>query len=314
MKRAWLLVFSSLVIVGLAGYIQRDQIFRGMLTVVRQGGQHRFEVTTRDVQFLSGNVQLRGTLYLPEPSWLKYPGVVVCHGGTALGRRLALYVVLAQHLAARGYVVLTFDFRGIGDSEDPHRFETSADLDFVQDVAAALTVLATTPQVDSSRLYTIGHSFGAGVAVMAGIRDGRVKRVVSISPGRGTRERFFSADSLDPKYPSRRMSQDMRIDPPIPPAIFDPHLKDYIAEAILDYPVHPPIMLMDGADEAQEDLAFLKDVYENMTAPKAYVTIAEADHYFGTTRDQDGTSGDVPYDRSILADFVTAIDRWLQQK
>ncbi len=295
------------------GYVYRSRLIYQVTPLLRRAGYDPFSVETRDVDILSGNLHLRGTLYRPQSAaWISYPGVVICHGGTPLGRRLALYVVMAEQLARRGYVVLTLSFRGFDDSEDPLRFETFADLDFVQDVSAAVTVLAEARGVDPAHLSVIGHSFGAGVAVMAGIRDPRVRSVVSMSPGRGTKQRFFGQDAPEPNYPSQRMSSDMQISPPIPPEIFDPHLKDYIAEAILDYPVHPPVLLIDGAQEYDEELLFLHDVYARMTEPKGYTTIPNADHYFGTLRDQDGTTDTVPYDDSIMTELVDVIAQWLK--
>lgn len=312
LKRNLCHVVVGVAIAGAFGFIFRTNLARFGWDGLRAAGYSPFHIETRDMYFHSGNLELCGTLYVPTMKWIKYPAIVICHGGTKLGRRLTLYVMMARQLASRGYVVFTIDLRGFGDSEDPRRIETFADLDFVQDVSAALTVLTSLSQVDPSRLHTIGHSFGAGVAVMAGIRDVRVAKTVSIAPGRNTKERFFGAAASEPNWPSERMSQDMKIYPPISPALFDPHLKDYIAEAILDYPVHPPVLLVDGAEEYDEELVLLSDVYRQMTAPKGYVTIPQADHYFGTIRDQDGTAGDVAYDQTVLTALVDAIDQWLQ--
>jgi alpha/beta superfamily hydrolase len=313
-KRIIFIVIIIVALIATFGYLERVPVFRFLTVLMEKMGYSALRVQTKEVEFLSGNLQLRGSLYTPGPFIYKFPTIVICHGGTRLGRRLAMYVVVAQELAKRGYVVLTFDFRGIGDSENPHRFETFADLDFGQDISAALTYLSGLKQVDPSQFYVVGHSFGAGVAVMSGIRDFRVKRVVSISPGRNTKQRFFGKDAPDPDWPSRRMSEDMDIHPPIPRAIFDPHLKDYVAEAILDYPVHPPVLLVDGAYEDKEDLIFLKDVAEKMTEPKGYVTIQAADHYFGTKRDQDGSSGAIRYNITVMNALVTAIDQWFRGK
>ncbi len=271
-------------------------------------------VTTADVRFPSGNLRIAGTLYAPSPLAGTHPAVVISHGGTRRGRRLALYTVVARKLAERGYIVLAIDFRGFGDSERPRRFETASDLDFVQDIVAAVDYLAARPGVDPARISAVGHSFGAGVAVAASLRDRRIGRAVSISPGRNTAKRFFGPGAPDPNYPSRRMSRDMGVDPPIPRAIFDPHLKDYVAEAILDYPVHPPVLLVDGAKEPADDLAFLKDIAARMTAPKGYVTIPGADHYFGTRQDQDGSASTVPYDARVMDALVDAIDGWLKKE
>jgi dienelactone hydrolase len=166
--------------------------------------------------------------------------------------------------------------------------------------------------VDHSRISAVGHSFGAGVAVAAALRDPRISRAVSISPGRNTAKRFFGPGAPDPNYPSRRMSRDMGVDPPIPRTLFDPHLKAYVAEAILDHPIHPPVLLVDGGEEDADDLSFLADVAARMTEPKGYVTIAGADHYFGTRQDQDGSAPTTPYDARIMNALVDALDTWLK--
>ncbi len=270
-------------------------------------------IATADVRFPSGDLLIAGTLYTPSPLAGTHPAVVISHGGTRRGRRLALFTVAARKLAERGYIVLTVDFRGFGDSERPRNFEAAADLDFVQDVVAAVDYLATLKGVDAGRISAVGHSFGAGVAVAAALRDRRIDRAVSISPGRNTAKRFFGPGAPDPGYPSRRMSRDMGVDPPISRALFDPHLKAYVAEAILDHPVHPPILLVDGDKEAPDDLAFLADVAARMTGPKGYVTIPGADHYFGTRQDQDGSAAAPPYDAPVMDALVSAIDTWLKK-
>lgn len=278
----------------------------------RWAGRPERQGATSDVRFPSGNLLIAGTLYTPSRLAGTRPAVVISHGGTRRGRRLALFTVSARKLAERGYIVLTVDFRGFGASERPRTFETAADLDFVQDVVAAVDYLTTLESVDAGRISAVGHSFGAGVAVAAALRDRRIERAVSISPGRNTAKRFFGPGAPDPGYPSRRMSRDMGVDPPIPRALFDPHLKAYVAEAILDHPVHPPILLVDGDKESPDDLAFLADVASRMTGPKGYVTIPGADHYFGTRQDQDGSAAATPYDAPVMDALVNAVDTWLK--
>lgn len=313
-RKGW--ISAILLIIGLIGgigYCEQAWLARTFTICRQQLGWSHFPIRTTEIELLSGNLTLRGTLYAPDSAWGSYPGIVICHGGTRFGRKLAMYVVMARELAVRGYVVLTFDFRGYGDSEDPHRFRAFSDVDFTRDVTSALTALASVKQVDATRLYVIGHSFGAGVGVAAGMRDVRVKKIVSIAPGRGTDSRFFGEHATDPDVPQIRASDEMKISPPIPKDILYPHMIDYVAEAVLDYPIHAPILLIDGADESEEDRAFLNDVYARMTAPKGYVTIRDADHYFGTQRDQNDFSENFPYDQSVMKEFIETIDAWIRQ-
>lgn len=307
-------VFYALAVVTVAGFFGRALLPGLTVTATRGTSAPAHQVTTADVRFPSGELQVAGTLYTPSPLTGVRPALVMSHGGTRRGRRLALYTVAARKLAARGYIVLTLDFRGFGDSERPRRFETAADLDFVLDVVAAVDYLAALENVDPARIGAVGHSFGAGVAVAAAMRDRRIDRAVSISPGRNTSKRFFGPGAPNPDYPSHRMSRDMGVDPPIPRALFDPHLKAYVAEAVLDYPVHPPILLVDGALESPDDLAFLKDVATRMTGPKGYATIPGADHYFGTRPDQDGSASTPVYDTRVMDALVETIASWLKKE
>jgi dienelactone hydrolase len=306
-------ILCALALALLAGYAFRAPLLRLAGRQSAKVGWLRRRVQTSEVRFPSGRLQIAGTLYSPSTPFGTSPALVIGHGGTPKGRRLALYTVAARKLAERGYVVLAIDFRGFGDSEKPTRFQTASDLDFVQDVTAAVDFLSTLRRVDTSRIGVLGHSFGAGVAVLAAIRDRRISRAVSLSPGRNTARRFFGPGAIAPKYPSRRMSHDMEISPPIPREVFDPHLKDYVAEAILDYPAHPPVLLVDGAREEEEDLAFLKDVAARATEPKGYVTIPGADHYFGTGQRQLGTLPAVPYDAPVMNSLVDAVDGWMRK-
>lgn len=269
------------------------------------------DVREEELHFLSANLQLRGTLYSPACPLRKKPGIVLSHGATGFGRRLAMYSVMAPKLVQRGYVVLSIDFRGFGDSEDPDRLETFADLDFVHDISSALSALSASKDVDPSRLFIIGHSFGAGVGLAAGIRDFRSKAVVSISPPRLAGERFFAPDAPDPDFPQVRISSRMGLPQLIPKELINPHFKDYIAEVVLDYPEHPPILFVDGAKEPQDELDFLRKVYEDMSPPKGYITIPHADHYFGTKFEQEYVEN-LAYNEEVMDDLIDKIDGWLQ--
>lgn len=274
-------------------------------------------VQTSEVEFFSRDIKLRGTLYTPHRRMSgKAPAVVFCHGGTSIGRKLAIYVIAAQQLAERGYVVLTFDFRGFGESDDPPHDPSVAnavsDLDFTQDISAAFTYLSGLNYVDASRLFLIGHSFGGGVVLPASIKDSRIRKTVSISPPRNTQRLQYGKDALDPMYPTKRLSADMGIDPPIAPEIFYPHLREYAAEEILRYPNHPPLLLIDGSKETPQDRRFLRSIALQLHEPKKYVTIPGADHYYGTRRDQNGAAGDVEHDDAPMSALVSEIDAWLK--
>ncbi len=107
----------------------------------------------------------------------------------AMGVSQRYYAAFAQWLAEQGYVVLSFDYRGMGLSR-PKAFANSLrgfNADVVtwaeQDAAAALAWLSS--QVDASKpLAWLGHSLGAQILGLVPGRE-RVNRMVTIGAGTG---------------------------------------------------------------------------------------------------------------------------------
>ena len=75
------------------------------------------KVESRLVNIWSDGTRLSGNLFFPEnmKEGSKLPAVILCHGWG--GVRAHLNQAYAPYIAAAGYVVLTFDYRGWGDSD-----------------------------------------------------------------------------------------------------------------------------------------------------------------------------------------------------
>jgi dipeptidyl aminopeptidase/acylaminoacyl peptidase len=138
------------------------------------------------VSFYSEGFKLSGDLYLPDgiAPGEKRSGVVLCHGYTGVKD---LYLPdNARVLNDAGYVVLTFDYKGWGESEGPR--SRLAPYSRVADVQAAMTYLGLQPQVDDERLGIYGTSYGGATVVWTAAVDPRVKCVVScVGIGHGAR-------------------------------------------------------------------------------------------------------------------------------
>lgn len=127
------------------------------------------------VSFESGDATCRGDLYLPDDD--DPPVVVMAHGfGAERSFRLPAF---AERFAERGLAVLSFDYRGFGDSDgDYQRIDPSR---HVADWLAAVDVARERPEVDGNRLGCWGTSFSGGhVVETAAQRD--VDAVVSQVP------------------------------------------------------------------------------------------------------------------------------------
>lgn len=109
------------------------------------------------------------------PAGERAPALVVMHGwGGNAGMMLPLAAPLHEH----GYALLLVDARCHGQSDD----DSFASLPrFAEDIDAALAWLAGQPEVDAVRLGVIGHSVGAGAALLAASRRRDLRAVVSLA-------------------------------------------------------------------------------------------------------------------------------------
>jgi dipeptidyl aminopeptidase/acylaminoacyl peptidase len=137
----------------------------------------------KPVTFYSEGVRLAGDLFLPgdlrpngHRTGEKRAGIVLCHGYT--GVRNLYLPDIARILTGAGYVVLTFDYKGWGDSDGPQ--SRLAPYSRVADVQAALSFLAAQQEADPERLGLYGTSYGGATVVFVAAIDIRVKCVVSV--------------------------------------------------------------------------------------------------------------------------------------
>ncbi len=141
---------------------------------------------TQAVSFYSEGFKLGADLYLPAGMGKAEmrAGIILCHGYT--GVRNLYLPEIAGLFAAAGYVVLTFDYKGWGDSEGPKT--RLAPHSRVADVQAALTFLAARKEVDPEQLGLFGTSYGGSTVVWVAAIDPRVKCVISVvGVGNGAR-------------------------------------------------------------------------------------------------------------------------------
>jgi fermentation-respiration switch protein FrsA (DUF1100 family) len=133
----------------------------------------------KPVQFYSETVPMAGVLFIPEgiTSGEKRPGIVMCHGFTAV--KEVLFPPIAQRMASLGYVTLTFDYRFLGASGGEPRRQIIP-MRQIEDIRNAVTFLQNQPEVNPERIGLLGVSLGgANVSYAAGVED-RVKATVSV--------------------------------------------------------------------------------------------------------------------------------------
>ena len=132
----------------------------------------------RAVEFYSEGFKLVGDIYVPDglPSGEQRAAVLLCHGYTGVKD---LYLPdNAKTLNDAGYVVMTFDYKGWGESEGTR--SRLAPYSRVADVQAAMTYLGIQPEADADRIGLYGTSYGGATVSWTGAVDQRAKCIVSV--------------------------------------------------------------------------------------------------------------------------------------
>ena len=134
--------------------------------------------------------------FVPAPGAAPAPAVVVMHGW---GVNASFMLPVAPPLHAAGFAVLLIDARCHGDSDDEDFTSLPR---FAEDIETGLDWLKQQPGVDSARLAVMGHSVGAGAALLCAARRTDVRAVVSLSAFAHPREMMlrFMAEAHIP-YP-----------------------------------------------------------------------------------------------------------------
>ena len=169
------------------------------------------DVKARGVDIWSDGTRLSGDLFYPAEIDAddKLPAIVLCHGWG--GVRSHLNQAYAPVFAAAGYVVLTFDYRGWGDSDSRlvikgkmPRPESKGEVtvraqairelvdpfERIEDITNCIDFLSGESVVDPKRIGLWGTSFGGGNVVYVAAHDNRVMTVVAQVSGWGASENW----------------------------------------------------------------------------------------------------------------------------
>lgn len=271
------------------------------------------ERVSRETFAAADGLTLVGDLHLPARH--NGIGLVFLHGSSPQGRRLHLYTALCAGLRARGYAVFNVDVRGYGESPPPPQLGRIESYDFVGDAVSALAhARRHVPAGEVQAWFFAGHSKGGGIAVHAALRAPDVGGVVSISPGRRIRERFFDPDGrrqID--YLQARKSEDMRLPAMIPHDLLEPILSSYDIGTLAGATLPLPVLLIEGAREPAGDLAFSRDWVASQGGSVQHHVLSGADHYFGTSVvEADGIKQWRTTRPEVLATLIDTIDAWLR--
>lgn len=156
------------------------------------------DVAARKVDIQSEGTRMSGYLYAAKTAAQdkKLPVIIMAHGWGGIQTQLRQD---AAEFAREGYLVLTFDYRGWGESDsrmvlktaapDPKKTEFTAEvkairevvdpLDMTTDWQNAIHWIHGEPQADKDHIGLWGSSMGGSYAVYAAAHDARIKAVHS---------------------------------------------------------------------------------------------------------------------------------------
>ena len=239
---------------------------------------------TERVTFYSGGYALSGVMFLPpdDVTNRSRAGIVLCQGFG--GFKEGTPPTLAAYLARQGFVVLTFDYRGFGESEGPRgRLDPFGQ---VEDVRNGLTYLETRDDVDPDRLGLYGTSFGGALVSYAAAVDQRAKATVATVPVangerwlRSLRRNWEFEDFLDEIAEDRRqrvLTGQSRLVEKYHVMVPDPRTLEYYEQEVRHNPnlAHAQLTL----ESPDLIMQFKPDEMASLIAPRAFMVIgAERD-------------------------------------
>lgn len=151
-------------------------VVRSDLAAVSSRPQLSRNPTDIDVTIPALGFSLAGTITTPPQvaGRLRYPAIILVPGSGPVDRDatvagIPIFTQLAAALADKGFVVLRYDKRAIGQSGG--RAERATLDDYAADVIAAVKWIRKRRDVDENRVAVIGHSEGGAVAMIAAARE-----------------------------------------------------------------------------------------------------------------------------------------------
>jgi cephalosporin-C deacetylase-like acetyl esterase len=132
----------------------------------------------RNVEFNSKGSKVRGVLTTPDGKG-PFP-IAIMGGGWCYVKEIVL-PHYGQKIVDAGVAILTFDYRGLGESEGEPRQHIDPWAQ-VEDYKNAISYAMTLPEIDPNRIGIWGISYAGGHVVIVGATDPRVKCIVSTVP------------------------------------------------------------------------------------------------------------------------------------
>ena len=277
-----------------------------------------FSIRALELPGAAGEAVLRGEVLIPDPKVHgegPHPGVVFL-GGSVSADRYGFagppavdigYHEITDALANAGFVVLRYDERGVGESEDaPPSWVGQRN-----DARRAFRTLLIQPEVDPDHIVAVGHAEGGWRALaLAAERPREIIAVVLLATlGRGYRELFATQPDI-----LAALETGKGLPPQLQP------MADWYGEILVEDPealvfrALVPMWIAQGGKDFETDP--VRDLSALTAATRKYKRDAtvrrfpELDHHF---KREEGTSSHTSYlePRPVDAEFLRALVDWV---
>jgi len=271
----------------------------------------RVQYTYKDVPFTSADgTTLMGRISLPK-SDSPVPAFMALHGSEQGTRDNFGNKVMAQYMISRGFAVLNYDKRGVGDSDGIYQEAASSSnlQKIAEDAIAGAEYLASRPEIDAKRIGLIGGSQAGWVIPLAASQSSAISHLVILSgPVESTlQEDVFSSytndgDTATTNYDDAKITQQLR---DLKPGGFDPL-------PIIAGLNQPGLWLWGSVDKSvpvtfsAENLQALIDTGKSNFS---YEIFPNGDHNLNES--PHGLFDEIPYSPRVL--FYGALADWLEK-
>lgn len=146
---------------------------------------NRNSFTETDITFGLSGWELPGTLSIPKGDG-KYAAIVLVHGSGPNDRNESIgpnqpFKDLAWGLSSREIVVLRYDKRTKIHGKKMSMEQTNVENEVIVDALEAIQFLRQRSEVDSNRIFLLGHSLGAMLAPEIAARDGNLAGIILLA-------------------------------------------------------------------------------------------------------------------------------------
>ena len=241
--------------------------------------------------------KLYGEVYVPDV--VPAPALLICHGMNKQGfHLLKIYSQLARTACEMGFVVLLFDFRGVGRSAGEFDYGVGER----KDEKCALDFLASRSDVAKDRIYVVGHSLGGAVSLFALQNEKRAKGLVlwSVPKNHDYNVRKFIKNTrgrlgLYAFLILSRMDKVFRVSKLFKLEVYGIELRPRdVREKLMKLNECKaasemkgiPLLVVNGENDRIVGVDEAEEVYDSANDPKSLIIIESTDHIFRGKEDE----------------------------